>query len=156
MNAVEQQPDDRVPDAPAPWQAVAAAVIRRREVLGLSREQAVALTNGAVRLRDWTRIESGDGIGVPSQARRDIALALGWAPDAINQIASGIHTRAAGARSRVRPGRPAGSADAFASDNADIDFSRLRELDPEGYKIIVAHARRLLAAAVERERAKKD
>lgn len=155
MNAAEHLPDDRPAGVPGPWQAVSTAVRRRREVLGLSREQAVALTNGAVRARDWTRIESDEGIEVPSQARRDIALALGWAPDAINQIASGIHTRA-GTRSRVRPGRSPVVTDALAADEDDADFVRLRQLDPEGYRIIVAHARRLLAAALERERAKKD
>ena len=155
MNATDPYRDEHAAGAPASWQSVSAAVIRRREALGLSREQAVALTNGTVHPRDWTRVESGAGIDVPSQARRDIALALGWAPDAINQIASGIHTRA-GTRARVRPGRSITTGDALAADEDDADFSRLRELDPDGYRVIVAHARRLLAAAIERERAKKS
>ncbi len=136
-----------------PWQLVGSSVALRRETLGLSRDQAAALTDEAVTVKDWTTVEDGRADRVPSSIRREISLALGWPVDAINQIASGADP------DRLNTGRPAGRPRAphDGRDRVDdVDFARLRDLDPDGYKTIVAQARRLLAAALERERTKAD
>jgi hypothetical protein len=132
-----------------PWQIVGSSVALRREMLGLSQDQAVALTDDAVTGADWATVEAGRADAVRSQVRREISLALGWPVDAINQIAAGADPE------RLNTGRPS-ARPRTAHDGRDrvddVDFAKLRELDPEGYHTITAQARRLLAAALEKER----
>ena len=118
-----------------PWQIVGSSVALRRETLGLSRDQAAALTDEAVTVNDWATVEDGRADRVPTSIRREISLALGWPVDAINQIAAGADPE------RLNTGRPAGRPRPphDGRDRVDdVDLGRLRELDPEGYKTIVA------------------
>jgi hypothetical protein len=86
---------DMVRAQPADWQRAGEAVTRRRQELGISREQAVGLAKGRPALSTWETLENARATGPKAitQMRRasleGISAALGWTRDSFELILAG-------------------------------------------------------------------
>lgn len=69
------------------WEAVAAAVERRRLALGLTQRQAAE--RGSVAIQTWNLIEGGGRTSYRALTIAGVCRALGWSDDSIDRILRG-------------------------------------------------------------------
>lgn len=78
-----------VEGTPQQWQAVAQAVLRRRQQLGLTRDEAAARASGSIHTRTWAHIEAADKSRYLSSKILTVCTVLGWSHDSIDRIMTG-------------------------------------------------------------------
>lgn len=71
------------------WQTVAQRVLHRREDLGLTRQQAVFNSDGAISLATWSNVEKAVNPPYRRSSLMAICRVLGWSPDSVERILNG-------------------------------------------------------------------